>query len=257
MGARRRTASIPPMRLLHQFDALPDVWLTTVAGRPTYRVSSPGADCDDLSADLVTAMAGPSFLWAKFTDADASLGSRLESVGFRHVETWVTFARESREDATRTLVPDGCTLGWATGSDRDDTVAFARAVEIPSRFTVDGAIPRHVAPAVREAWVDGFFNGTRGDAMVIVRCQDEVVGFLQIVDRNRVLSIDLIAVDAWMRKRDLASAMITFAGTRLPSERMEVGTMAANVGAMALYAKLGFVESGRGTTLHRIEPVWA
>ena len=211
---------------------VPDRWLAEIVGKPVFRVVDPDAAFDDLQS-------GPVFAYAKVpTDALAALG-KLETFGFRLVDTNVVFEKPVSRVAQGRC---GHSIGFAAPEDRVGAVALAARAFKFSRFHQDPAIGNDTANRIKSEWGANFFRGVRGEHMVVARNGGKVSGFLQLlVSGDGVLTIDLIGVDASARGRGVGAAMSAFAEREIPGVKtIRVGTQVANVPSIRLYERLGF-----------------
>ena len=214
-----------------------DSWLGGILGRPAFIVSAgaSGAPVADL------ARSKGHFATAKIAAADVRAVEALEALGFRAVDVALTFDAEHLDVAA-----GGAQVRFAEPGDRDAVVAIAGSAFRFSRFHLDPNLPKALAHKIKGEWAANWFNGKRGDGMVVAEEAGAVVGFLQLRwAQDRRLMIDLIAVHPQHERRGHARAMIGFAALKgtgagqLP-RGMVVGTQAANVGSIRLYESLGF-----------------
>ena len=71
---------------------------------------------------------------------------------------------------------------------------------------------KNVANKIKEEWVGNFFLGKRGKWMIVVEENSKVVGFLQLLEKNKkTIVIDLIAIEEKKRGKGLAKEMIAYA----------------------------------------------
>lgn len=109
------------------------------------------------------------------------------------------------------------------------------------RFHADTNITAAVADRIKTDWARNFFNGARGDWMIVGEIGARITGFLLLLKRNTHIVIDLIAVDPSARRSGIASAMIAYAtNVSQGIGPMRVGTELANAAALRLYESLGF-----------------
>lgn len=206
-----------------------DSWLTQLMGKPCWR-QNPAAP--------IVIPPPPVFVYAKVAADDVHNAGRLEGAGFRLVDTNVQLVRPP---APCLAVGDGVRTRFARPADREKVVAIARSSFCQDRFHRDPAVPAAVADAIKAAWGENYFLGKRGDWMVVVEAEEEIVGFLLLLDRPEQVVIDLIATAPTSRRRGVATAMIAFALAHCTADRaMGVGTQLANAGSLRLYQRLGF-----------------
>ena len=92
--------------------------------------------------------------------------------------------------------------------------------------------------------------GKRGDEMVSALMNNEPIGFLQLIIKDKVLFIDLIGVDKKAQGKGVASAMIQFAKFNIECSVIKVGTQIANLPSIKLDQKIGFLFSGSDYVFH-------
>lgn len=228
------------MTRLAGFTVDDDAWLSALLERPALRLAPrEGADA--------TLPPGAFFATAKFAAEAVGDASRLVDIGFRVVDTALTFAAK----AGAIPADHGVELRMAAPDDRAAVAAIACDGFRFSRFHLDPHIPTSLAGRIKGAWATNFFAGKRGDAMVVAIDEGAVAGFLQLLrlasDR---LVIDLIAVKARSRGRGVARAMIGRAARTMGVAELVVGTQAANVPSVRLYEGLGFRLTGANVVLH-------
>lgn len=227
------------------FTAHSDDWLGRLLGRPTLRLDR--ADSGDAGwagrldrEDL--------FVTAKVPAQDVAAIGVLESIGFRVIDTALTF------ETSAITAPADSRARLARPEDRDAVASLAGRAFRFSRFHLDPAVPRALADRVKASWAANFFAGARGDAMVVAEHRGAVVGFLQLL-RGKAgdLVIDLIAVAPEAARQGIARAMIGFAAQGAGGARptgWRVGTQAANIASVRLYESLGFRLSQAQFVLH-------
>lgn len=209
-----------------------DAWLGERLGKPAWHLA-PQAD----PAAWCAAVSGPAFADTKLAVDDAGRRSTFLRSGFDLVDTAVTFERPA---VTVTGTP-GTNVRLATPSDAEAVRAVAGANFASDRFHADPQIEPAIADRIKADWAGNFFAGKRGDWMVVAESAGRVAGFLQLLDRDGHLVIDLIAVDHAARGKGLAAAMIELAAANLmPGAPMRVGSQLANTASVRLYESLGF-----------------
>jgi ribosomal protein S18 acetylase RimI-like enzyme len=227
------------MKRLDGFAIESDAWLASLVGRPAFRL----VDADG-SAALPD---GPIFAAAKVAADRIARVEALEDRGFHVVDTTVTFT------ASASSIARAETRGIraAAPGDRRAVADIARDGFRFTRFHLDPHIPRGLAGRIKAAWVENYFDGRRGEAMLVAEADGQVAGFILLLrlPRDR-LAIDLIAVDARFRGRGLARAMIGCAAATGGATELVVGTQAANAPSVRLYEKLGFRWSMAQLVLH-------
>lgn len=240
-------------------DVEPDPWLGAILDRRALRVF-PSARCDDGQERLESFGSECVFATAKVPASDVRLSAQLQDFGFRVVDTNLFFQCE------KVAAVSDHRARFVRQEDRDAIVAIAGEAFVYSRFHMDPQIPIALADRVKTAWVDNYFRGERGDAMVTVEESGQVAGFLLLLrGSDGEIVIDLIAVTPTFARRGLGRSMIGFAAengfgdSRMPIS-FTVGTQAGNVPSVRLYESLGFRLRSAQYVLHYhgsgTEEVW-
>lgn len=182
------------------------------------------------------------FFYAKVV-ADNILDLRtLCAQGFDVVETLVTFKQQ--RPMIKKDTPYNIRL--SKPEDRDGVVEIARDAFVSSRLYTDPDISNDVASKIKADWVDNFYKGARGDAMIVAQDDDgRIMGFLLLIGQV----IDLIAVSKKEGQKGVASAMIAFANEEVGL--LSAGTQIINAPSLALYQKCGFSLKNAEYVLHR------
>ena len=179
------------------------------------------------------------FIYARVAADNLTVVRFLEEKGFNLIDTTAIFSKLV-EPEIRVQV-DG-NVGFAVADDEERLVSLSRRSFEYSRFHLDSAFTPDVADETRARWVQSYFSGDRGNAIVVAREENVLVGFLLLIYReNNTLVIDLIAVDRDFRRRGIAGDMIRFAEANCPGySNIRVGTQIANLPSIHFYESLGF-----------------
>ncbi len=216
-----------------------DAWLSKLLGLDCHHISVDGLDPDEaVFRAFLSAPARPRrFIDAKVSTSAVATAQRLESLGFRIVDTRLGFDKPLLKSTTEISG-----VRFARDDERAAIERIAADCVVYSRFHLDPSIDPAAAARVKAQWAGNFFVGKRGDHMVVAEFEGSATGFLQLIaGAEKTLIIDLIAVTPPVRGRGLASAMIRFAERELAGfERVFVGTQASNAPSVRLYEKLGF-----------------
>ncbi|MCA9290157.1 MAG: GNAT family N-acetyltransferase [Phycisphaerales bacterium] len=215
-----------------------DAWLGARLRRTAWRIDPAHLDegCDDLADAL---RAEPCFASARVSTASPATVARLNRLGFTTVDTTVTWEREAGAvDADAADVD----VRPATPADREAVAAIAATAFTFDRFHLDPHVDGAVADRIKRDWASAYFDGTRGQAMLVGRVDGRVAGFLLVVVPDSATAIiDLIATDRAIRRRGVAAAMTATIPRHVPDvRRLRVGTQVANLPALNAYRRLGF-----------------
>ncbi len=186
---------------------------------------------------------GPVFAYAKLKAGDIAEVSQLADAGFRVVDTALTFDRPISGQQSSPRSPG---IRLSRPEDREAVAGIAGRAFRFSRFHLDPRFPKHLADGIKSSWAGNYFEGKRGDGMVVAERDGGVVGFLQLLwAETGCLVVDLIGLDSAWQGQGIGRDMILYAvlhGTgdgRVPTT-MKVGTQAANTPSVRLYESLGF-----------------
>jgi len=220
---------------------IPDQWLSDIMNMNVYSIDFEKALYHPLvnmtKEDFQNLLSiKRTFVFCKVPSSNIKAVDSLERIGFHLVDTNVQMKKQANlkndvKTATR----------LATAEDRTRVVEIAKKNFIFSRFHLDPCIKNNTANTIKEKWVDNFFNGVRGDLLVVKELDSKVIGFILAIKKPGICVIDLIAVDSSYRKMNAASDMIHFLETLCEKEiTMITGTQIANIPSLRLYESLGF-----------------
>jgi dTDP-4-amino-4,6-dideoxy-D-galactose acyltransferase len=201
---------------------------------------------DDPAAVAAAARArAPAFAQARVPAADVAALAALHDAGFGVVDATVTMAGRGPSAATDA----GVEVRDAVPGDAPVLLDVAERHYDVSRFHLDPAIPDAVAGAVKRAWLQAYFDGTRGDRLLTALAGGRPAGFLAGLRRaDGTWIVDLVAVHPRARGRGAGRALV--AALAPAGERVEAGTQLANVGALRFYGGLGFTIAATAYVLH-------
>ncbi|MBM3836658.1 MAG: GNAT family N-acetyltransferase [Verrucomicrobia bacterium] len=238
----------------------PDAWLSQVFGYPVFKVTLDESEGEpDARARLEaflreTSQGRPAFYFARVPTRRIDQVNALTQVGFRVVDVNVSLEREpgpaSVPGSIDPLVRD------FELRDREAVLGIAASCFAYSRFHLDPRIPRALADSVKRAWADSYFQGTRGDRLLVAEEEGALVGFLAILSRTghkgRERVIDLVGVAKCCQGRGVGRRLVqTFiAQSAGRAASLRVGTQAANVPSIRLYERCGFRTSETTYVLH-------
>jgi ribosomal protein S18 acetylase RimI-like enzyme len=205
-------------------------------GAPVWRLDDPD------QAAMAIAAAREGGVGLVYHRGPVGEASWLASIGFRHVETLVTY------EGARPVGPVPSAVRVATPSDADVVAEIARRAFSTDRWHADPLIATGKADAFKAAWARNDVLG-RADVVYLVEKDGEVAGFNAVLRKDAMAVIDLIAVAAEFRGGGLGSALIA-AMAGLTESHVRVGTQATNKASIALYQSVGFREVSRAETWH-------
>lgn len=231
----------------------PDIFLSEIIGRPAWKVvdaelfKPEGFRNGDLQSG---------FAYGQADSQDVASAFRLQEFGFRLIDTNVQLScpidRVPIEPKTQsTLADEQYFIRFAKASDETQVGNIAENSFQLTRFHLDPQVPNKIANQIKRRWAENFFTGERGDKMVVAEYQEQIVGFLQLLERGAELIIDLIAVAMPHQGKKLARRMVQFATEKGTGyQRCRVGTQIANTRSLRAYQSLGFRISSSAYVFH-------
>lgn len=217
---------------------------------PAYRiVSIEPHPLDELAAEFKARFSYKCFFQSRIRKENSEFARSLRYLGFDEVEELVTFEAPISNRRPR----KGEEIRSAVESDRERVVEIARHAYTHSRFHRDSLIPNVVADKIKANWTAGFFDGTRGNDLLVASVNGRISGYLLLIEHEDKLIIDLIAVDELDRGRGLAKALVEYAMKRAPNhiKLMSAGTQESNRNSISFYKALGFSRTTHQLTFHK------
>lgn len=191
---------------------------------------------------------GPRLIHTKVSSGAIAQLTVLEDAGFRVVDTNVLLQRALKAGQT---LSGNSIVRFAEAHDRDAVTQLAASEFVYTRFHLDPMISNDAADRFKAAWAANFFEGKRGDQMVVAEMGGVLVGFVQLLRRDDVLTIDLIAVSSKHRRQKVAADLQVFSeNANRDCATVRVGTQVANAAALACYEHLGFRTVDASYVLH-------
>jgi len=227
-----RTASSPALA--------EDGWLAGRFGHAVHTVLDPATvEPDDLR--------GEGTYQAKVPTTRPDLVARLEDAGMRVVNVSVTLGR-----APGAIGPETRTVRRLDPTRDGALLDVAERSFTQTRFHLDLGTPDAVANRIKRDWLESYLLGIRGEQLLVAESDGEPVGFLAVLRRGTMRIIDLIAVDPDHRDKGLGRDLVArfMRDSEGACERVQVGTQAANLGAIRFYERLDYVVDATAYDLH-------
>lgn len=181
------------------------------------------------------------FAYAKIECGRIDEIKALENADFNLIDTCTLYERELREEFPTLFIPSKYEIRFANQADKESILNIAYTNFSFSRFHLDPLIDNSLANAIKREWAGNYFTGERGDWMVVLVFDNNVVGFLQLISAEHKLIVDLIAIDQRHQRKGLAGAMINFAAKHCDSHAcISVSTQIHNIPSTRAYEKNGF-----------------
>lgn len=211
-----------------------DLFIESFLCKPCFRLNV----CD---LDSVTFQSGKfGFVDTKVSTSNIESITKLEKAGFNLIDTNIKMQRSASQTWENQGISSSYRIELVKTSDKLEVEHIAKSSFNFSRFHLDPNISDSVANEIKRNWASNFFEGKRGDCMIVVKYLNRTIGFLQLLDEEDKRTIDLIAVLKNHHGNGLASAMIRFAAKEDLTRNIVVGTQVSNIPSLRCYEKLGF-----------------
>lgn len=220
-------------------------------GREVYRLLDVNRAVEALAR--IPAAASPLMIEATVPADCVETAGRLTALGFRVIDTGIQLEMPAARLAPS--MPPAPPLTWHVRDARPDDRAAVERLSgdtlTTSRFHLDPRIDSRAATQLKRAWAANFFDGWRGDRLLVVEDNGAVRGFLLTLERDGDGVIDLVALDPSVRGTGALGGLLSEWLNRAPSlTRLIVGTQVSNVRSLKAYERLGFRVSSASYVLH-------
>src|SRR3989344_871698 len=225
--------------LITSIVVVPNQFASSILDWPVWELQQFGSEVEDRESLRHQLGGGRALLYAKVPVDDVAASNLLARNGWQLVDTSVQLEKNFSlpYDFRRSKVR----FRLALPRDEEPVATIARTSFSCSRWHRDALIESARADALKEAWVRNFWRGQRGTHMVVAEIDGALVGFHQIVKQESVLLVDLIAVDAEYRGRDIGTGLLAYAERHCGSlAKMLVGTQLSNRASLKMYQRRGF-----------------
>jgi len=214
-----------------------DEWLSQYFPNGAYRYTEPFVE-DKIPSG---------FMYAKVPVQNNELLNKLLSQEFELVEVAINFTQKTTMKVAddKHLTTQNMVIDSVSMADKTQVIELAKHAFNSSRFHQDGKIDKQVASKIKADWVANYFQGNRGNGMLVARCYDTVCGFILLIDSI----IDLIAVSSSHLRQGIASQLIASANRERGP--LCAGTQLINQASIATYQKAGFQLEKAHFVLHK------
>ena len=240
-------------------------WDSQVLGCPSGSVGGLWAEgdyveqCHRLETVLKACIAdaedhGVRFLSARLPEDGLASLHAVETVGFRIIESFLTFGRKTDDEIPVNGAPD-CHIRLAQPDEMETVASIGYRAFQSFRLRVDPQIPESRARHSRREWVRNGFKG-RAEAIYVAESENRLVGFALLRSKagtEKVGEIELIAVDPAFHGRGIGKELVAEAIRHYQGKtsKIQVGTQAKNLRAIGLYARMGFSVVRSELSFHR------
>jgi GNAT superfamily N-acetyltransferase len=227
-----------------------DRFTTEHLGRQVYRLLGIDRAVEALSA--IPPDTRPVMIEAKVPVDRVADATRLTALGFNLIDTSIQLDVDiSRIAANAPATGAGWMVREARPADRSSVERVSAENLTTSRFHLDPQIDPRAASALKAAWAGNFFDGRRGDRMLVVDTAGAVGGFLLTLERGHEGVIDLVALEPSVRGTGALGALVReWVKQAAGLTRLVVGTQVSNVPSLRAYARIGFTVRGASYVMH-------
>ena len=197
---------------------------------------------------------GVHFLSTRLPEDELAVLHAVEAVGFRIIESFLTFSRKTAGEIPRNDESD-FQIRLAQLDEMEPVASIAYRAFQSFRLRVDPQLPDSRARHSRREWVRNGFKG-RAEAIYVAKSDNRLVGFVLLrskVETEKVGEIELIAVDPAFHGRGIGKALVAAAIRHYQGETsaIQAGTQAKNLQAVGLYVRMGFSLIRSELSFHR------
>ena len=231
-----------------------DKWLTEIIGKESYnlkldeefivRSKKNGTEEKKWIHSIQSNNNKPVFIQTKVSTQSLDFIKYLEGIGFFLIDTNVTLKKEIDLPYCNNIKNDvyDVTIRFAKNPDKKGVIFVAGNTFIYSRYHLDPWFSNELANRIKAQWVSSYFDGRRGEQMVVALSKNKIISFLQILKpENNFFIIDLIGVKKNHQRRGIAEKMINFAIQENKGiNKVIVGTQIGNIPSIKLYQKMDF-----------------
>lgn len=225
-----------------------DDFLTDCLGKNVYTLAQAGRAAEAIEA---AERQGTWMMQAKVAVSTPARVGDLVRLGFSLIDTNVQLDLACERSAPLPGSADGFEVRDAKAAERAAVEEVSARNLVTSRFHADPRIAPADAEAIKRRWAGNFFEGKRGERLLVAIGGGVVRGFLLTLERGEQGVIDLIALDPAARGKGVAGMLVSaWLGAAPALRRIFVGTQISNVTAIRAYQKLGFRLKDASYALH-------
>ena len=197
---------------------------------------------------------GIRFLSARLPEGALAALHAVEAVGFRIIESFLTFSRKTTGGIPFDSKSD-FHIRLAQPDEMEAVASIAYRAFQSFRLRVDPQLPESRARHSRREWVRNGFKG-RAEAIYVAENENRLVGFVLLrskTDAEKTGEIELIAVEPGFHGKGIGKALVARAIRHYQGKTSEirVGTQAKNLQAVGLYTRMGFSVVHSELSFHR------
>lgn len=203
------------------------------------------------------------FVSARCEVADTQTLDALVGHGLRIVDTALLLSVDPKlinSTPSSGLSCADVTVGLAQVPESETVAQMASRSLTLSRFHLDHQFPAELASKIKYEWGKALALGLRGDGCMVARQGGQIRGFLGVATPTSspgLSVVDLIAVDPEFRNHGIGRLLLgaLLRDAAASGHQVQVGTQAANTGAVRFYEGLGFRLRSAQYVLHSNWPL--
>lgn len=228
-----------------------DPWLSQCLDRACFRADPHGlAELSKVEFDGMLP-SGRSFVFTKCPSKESEALWKIQQLGFYVVDTSIVFSRNGGEMKVKNKFPTRLFVRAAQPEDRVVLSDLAGRAFRYSRFHLDPQFTAEEAFRIKSLWAENFFDGKRGDGMLIAEKDGATTGFLLYLEKGKLDAvIDLIGVDPAVQRSGAGKALVDSLQQLYPGGSIHAGTQIANTISIEFYQKNGFRMRAAEFVLH-------
>lgn len=231
-----------------------DEWLSAICGRACFRVSALAAQAQNMEDLLLAGAAkGEAFYYSRLPLEQIDTATRMVRQGFRIVDTALTLEHPASHSISVLPIPD-ISVSVAQPEQAAAAADIAARSFRYSRFHLDPLFSQDIANRIKQAWIESYIRGTRGEVLYTSGYNGATEGFLAtlLADNGETAVIDLIGVAPQSARRGIGLALVQhfIATWKNKTSCLRVGTQAANIPSLRLYEACGFRMASAAHVLH-------
>jgi predicted GNAT family acetyltransferase len=234
---------------LHRYQLKQDKWLSNILSQSCFNLIIDN-NGEGLSEQLKKYEKITKIISIKITGENISVINELQEHNFKYIQTMFNFSGKISKSTQYKNI-----IRFAIPDDKEQVIDIAYKSFKYSRFHMDPLVSCGHANEIKSLWAGNYFAGTRGNKMIVAIKNNQVIGFLQLIEKDdKGIVIDLIAVKSELSGQGIAKEMISYMSDYYESSSMNnhitVGTQAVNKASVCLYLSLGLKFFGETSIFH-------
>lgn len=220
-----------------------DDWLTDCVSFPCYLSHKSGTE----NLEVIRKKENV-FITYKLEESIGSMHDDLKSIGFKKINTQVTFSWEPNDLDKNQSFNNELQINIVDSKNYKEELKKFSSYFVLDRFSVDTRLPNSWSKKIKYNWL---LSKDEGSYFLAAKMGKKLAGAILFKMNDNQVIIDLVVVDLNYRGKMVASSMINYLKQstfrKLP---ILVGSQERNTSATNLYLSSGFNEIDRKTVYH-------